>query len=136
MRSFLLALAVFCCICTFALGNRVAAAAEPAVSQGTPANCRAGDLAASQSRPVPPADPTDSKLPALDTLKAADAVRGLNFGAMCPAQPPGGFATPSGASTSCKSTRFGNYLCITCCTCIVVAGEVDCQCDTECIQTF
>lgn len=136
MRPSLPALAVLCCICTFAIGDRVAAAAEPAVSQGAPSSSLAGDPAASQSGPVSPAEPTESKLPALDKLKAVDVVRGLNVGAMCPAQRPAGFATPSGASTSCKSARFGDYLCITCCTCIVVGGELDCQCDTECIQIF
>jgi hypothetical protein len=135
MRSSLLALAVLCCICTFGIGNRVAAAAEPGVSQGAPVSSPAGDLATSQGEPASPAEPTDLKLPALDKLKVADAVRGVNA-ALCPARLPAGFATPSGAKTECKSERFGQYLCVTCCTCIMVGGEMDCQCVTECIQIF
>lgn len=133
MRSSLALAVLCCCICTFAIGNPVAAAAEPAAAQGAPVSTDAGEAVAAHTGAVSP-EPTDLKLLALDKLKSADAVRGLNVG-LCPAQLRPGLTTTSGASTACRTDHFGQYLCVTCCTCIVAGGVTQCDCATDCVQT-
>lgn len=120
-----------------------AAAAEPPVLQGGSVSTCAGELVASQGGPVSPAEPSDSRRLALDKLAAADVSRmEVGAAALCPAQLPVGFktpsqgATPSGASSSCKSARFGNVVCVTCCTCVVAGGQMQCDCATDCIEVF
>ena len=141
MKRRIWALLLVACVVVFAfLGLAAPAAHAAAASQGELVTAPVpGDPTAATS-----SDPRNSKPPVPDDGdKPADGVHGMNPGApaLCPLRLHGGFVGSGNASpdvfTSCKSRVFGDFLCVTCCTCVVFAdGELDCQCSTDCIQIF
>lgn len=114
------------------LGARDAAAVAAPAPTANAAAASQGDLVTTVA----------GEPPAPDGLKSVEGVLGVNPGAalVCPLRLHAGFATP-GASPStvytfCNSDLKGNVLCITCCTCVFIGIEMDCQCATDCIQIF
>jgi hypothetical protein len=115
------------------------AAGVPAASEGEPVPTAPSGPAPTLGGPVA-ADPRVLNLAALDEIKPADGVGGLNLGmaAFCSVPLGAGFTAPgsstSGLVTQCVTQIFGRLICITCCTCIVVGGTLDCQCASYCAE--
>jgi hypothetical protein len=59
----------------------------------------------------------------------------LGLCALVSAGPPNAAAQlQSGDSTACKTTHVGLYTCVTCCTCEVAGGQVQCDCASDCAE--
>ncbi len=132
MKVAALAVLGLCLMCTLGMGKAVAAG-EPAVSQG-------GSVTAGAGNPAAPRCTPGSLLQALNLSAIDQSVGGRIPGtaALCPLRLHAGFSPPGVTpdSTSCRSQRIGDYICVTCCTCIIISGELDCQCATDCIEVF
>jgi hypothetical protein len=130
-RTLLLVLVAACCICIVGNGTAAAAdtpAASPERSNGT---CR---LVAG----VPTTTDVNPLAPARSELMGCGLTPGV--GALCPLRLNGGVPA-SGLSASmiyhyCHSQISGKMLCVTCCTCVFIGSELDCQCATDCIEVF
>jgi hypothetical protein len=101
---------------------------------GGPANLRKLAEQLERGGTLPPHLYPPGKECAMTRLRCCLIAALLCLCALVFAGPPKAAAQVQTNGTACKSTRIGLYLCVTCCTCEVAGGQVQCECSSDCAE--